>query len=89
MIIIDELRANKYYIIEKEAPSNYILNEEKMFFEIKEDGEIIKSVMTNEKIKIEVPNTLNNDYINIAMIGLIGIGTLCIVYGTYKKRKEK
>ena len=45
--------------------------------------------MTNEKIKIEVPNTLNNDYINIAMIGLIGIGTLCIVYGTYKKRKEK
>ena len=89
MIIIDELRANKYYIIEKEAPSNYILNEEKMFFEIKEDGEIIKSVMTNEKIKIEVPNTLNNDYINIAMIGLIGIGTLCIVYGTHKKRKEK
>ena len=60
-----------------------------MLFEIKEDGEIIKSVMTNEKIKIEVPNTLNNDYINIAMIGLIGVGTLCIVYGTTKKRKEK
>lgn len=51
-VIIDDLPSNqKYYIIETEASESYVQNEEKMYFEIKENGEVIKSIMTNEKIK--------------------------------------
>ena len=41
-IIIEELEYGKYYILEKEAPEGYQLNSNKMYFEIKEDGEIVK-----------------------------------------------
>ncbi len=51
-VVIDDLPAgHKYYILEKEAPAGYILNDEKIEFEIKENGEIVKSEMTNTKIK--------------------------------------
>ena len=50
-IVINEIEYGKYYIIEKEAPVGYVINEEKMYFEILKDGEIIKANMTNEKIK--------------------------------------
>ena len=49
-ITIKDLAIGKYYILEKEAPEGYILNEDKMYFEIKENGEIVKSTMTNKKI---------------------------------------
>ena len=43
----------------------YKLNEEKMWFEIKEDGEVIKATMKDEQI-IDVPDTeKNKDYINV------------------------
>ena len=44
-----------YYIVESEAPEGYQINNEKMYFEILEDGEIVKCTMTDEKIIIEVP----------------------------------
>ena len=50
-IIINKLDYGKYYIIEKNAPEGYLLNTEKMYFEILEDGKVVKSTMTNEKIK--------------------------------------
>ena len=51
-VIIDNLPVgHKYFILEKEAPEGYILNTEKIEFEIKENGEIVKSEMTNTKIK--------------------------------------
>lgn len=54
MVVIKDLpliNGKKYYILEKEAPISYVLNEEKMWFEITTNGEIIKCTMTNEKIK--------------------------------------
>ena len=87
-IIIEELEYGKYYIREKEAPEGYVLREDKMYFEIKEDGEVIKSTMTNDLIVI-APNTLMNDTKIVAIIGitLIIIGGGLIIYDKTKKRK--
>ena len=85
MIIIDELEYGKYYILEKEAPNGYILNKDKMYFEILEDGQIIKTSMTNEKV--EMPKTFNTDLVSIITISstaIIGIALLL-----YAKKKKK
>ena len=51
-VVIDNLPSgHKYFILETEASEGYVLNEEKMYFEITSNGEIIKANMTNEKIK--------------------------------------
>ena len=87
-IVIDELEYGKYYILEKEAPEGYELNPEKMWFEIKEDGEIVKSIMKDHKI-IEVPNTDATDYKELLISGitLIVLGTGVIIYGKKKNKK--
>ena len=36
-IVIDKIKFGRYYIIEKEAPEGYKINNEKMYFEITED----------------------------------------------------
>ena len=38
-IVIKELAVGKYYIVEKDPAEGYVSNEEKVLFEIKEDGE--------------------------------------------------
>ncbi len=48
-IIINNLPIGKYYLIEKEAPANYLLNDYKMYFEIKDDS-IVKAIMKDERI---------------------------------------
>ena len=87
-IIIDELTYGKYYILEKEAPEGYELNPDRMYFEIKEDGEIVKSVMKDHQI-VRVPNTEATDYkdLLISGISLMIIGTGVIIYGKKKKKK--
>lgn len=72
-IIIKNLKYGKYYIIEKDAPEGYILNEEKMYFEIKENGEIIKANMTNEKITSTVKIHKVDDKGNSLQGVIIGI----------------
>ncbi len=53
-IKIDNLFLGKFYIIETEASTGYRLSDEKVYFEIKENGEIVKANMTNERIKSKV-----------------------------------
>lgn len=74
-VIIDSLPVGKFYILEKEAPEGYLINEAKMYFEIKRNGEVVKSTMKDDDItgsleftKIDVstgqplPNTLIEIY---------------------------
>ncbi|MBR1936726.1 MAG: Cys-Gln thioester bond-forming surface protein [Bacilli bacterium] len=91
MIIIDELRYGKYFILEKETGTpDYILNPERMYFEVLEDGEVVKCTMVNELAPIEVPNTGVRDYyIIIQVIGSLivfsGIGVM--IYANRKRKK--
>ena len=89
IIIIDALPLGKYYILEKETASeDYILNTEKIHFEIKEDGEIVKAKMTNEKVIVEVPDTLTKQPYKVYIISLAIalIGVCILLYGNQKKR---
>ena len=89
-IIITGLPVGKYFILESDAPDGYILNEEKLWFSITENGEIVKADMTNEKI-VEVPNTLQEKDILIEIISatllLSGIGI--IIYAKKKSKNRK
>lgn len=88
MITIQQLKYGKYYILEKEAPEGYEINPEKMYFEIKEDGETVKSVMKDHQI-VEVPNTEKNDYHELIISGitLLVAGAGIIIYGNKKRKK--
>ena len=88
-ITIEKLKYGKYYILEKEAPEGYELNPERMYFEIKEDGEIVKSIMKDKQI-VKVPNTETNDYKELLFSGitLLVCGAGVIIYGIKNKKKK-
>ncbi len=86
-IIITDLPVGKYTIVEKEAPEGYVLDQEqKIPFEIRENGQIVKANMTNQAI--EVPNTGLNESKTINVIGVI-LTLLGVVYLIYDKTKKK
>ena len=53
-ITIKDLFVGNFWLCEVEAPEGYILNPEKMYFEITENGKVVKAEMVNEKIKSTV-----------------------------------
>ena len=72
----------------RKLKKEWILNTDEHFFEIKEDGEIVKSYLTNEKEIFEVPKTSVSDskVIDVVTIILVIAGIGFIVYD---KRKNK
>ena len=87
MIVIEKLEYGKYYILEKEAPKGYTLNTEKMYFEIKENGEVVKCSMKDEEI-IKVPNTEANEFpfLELGSLVLCIAGFGVIIYANKKKK---
>ena len=83
------LRYGKYTYEEFEALDGYIPDTKKYPFEIKEDGEIVKAAMTNEKIP-EVPQTGDESnigfWIGLAAVALGGVIATAIVL--IKKKKD-
>ena len=71
--MIEGLKVGKYYLIETIAPEGYVLSEEKIEFEIKNDGTVDMVVMLNTPI-VDVPNTASTASIIISVIGFIAIG---------------
>ncbi len=90
-ITIKNLFKGKFYLVESEAPEGYILNNEKMLFEIKENGEIVKAEMTNEKLIVDVPKTeLNKNYvIDLIAITLFLSGVGIAFYAKSRKNKKE
>ena len=51
---IEGLPTGEYYLVETIAPSGYVLSSEKVKFEVKDDGVLVKAKMENELIKIKI-----------------------------------
>lgn len=86
-----KLRYGKYTYEEFDAPDGYILDSKPYSFEIKDDGQIVKAEMTNEK---ETPPTTpqTGDGSNIGFfigLGAIAVGGLiAFLIVKFKKRDE-
>ena len=84
-IKLSNLKKGKYCLIQRKVADKYILNTEKICFEINDDNKDVKinilNSLNNQKI-IKIPNTLSNDYsyLIIVIILLIISGV-----GLYKK----
>lgn len=85
-IVVDNLAYGKYYIKEVKALKGYQLYQKPLYFEIKEDKEIVSVSMENERI-VKVPNTgksLNGDIVYSFVLMILGIGF--IFYGKEKSK---
>ena len=92
VVITDLLAGQKYYIIERNPATGYQLSNEKVYFEIKENGEIVKAEMTNEQIeKVKVPDTQKDqsDFGNIVSLVVIVAAIGVLIYGEVRNKKNK
>ncbi len=85
-ITINKLPIGEYYIIEKEANSLYQITNERVYFIIKENGEIVKAKMLNEKKEILVPKTQSDE--TKIINSFFGISIIFILGRYYYERKE-
>ena len=83
-----ELEYGSYYFQEIKSLDGYILNDEKVYFDINEDGEYIQYTLVNETETIEVPNTKLNNCKILDIIGFILI-IVGVSYITYDKKRKK
>jgi uncharacterized surface anchored protein len=82
-----ELEYGSYYFQEIETIDGYILSDEKVYFDVNSDGEIIQKTLVNEIKEIEVPNTLSDSYTNIIAGVIVLAGASLIVISSKKKKK--
>jgi len=86
-IVIPNLSLGKYYLIEKNPADGYQITNEKIYFEITENGQIVKVGMTNERVP--VPDTIKEDmtvYAPLVIVILICLG-ICVHVIHDKKQK--
>ena len=83
------LKYGSYYFKEIETLENLILSDEKVYFDITEDGEYIQKTLINEFEEIEVPDTSANSNINLVASIVIIVGSLIIIISKNKNNKLK
>lgn len=81
-ILLNDLYVGSYKIIEKQAPTGYILDEKEYFVDITNDKYNITLEITNKKKEIIVPNTsLNNiNTLKYSGIGIMILGLISIMF---------
>ena len=93
--VFDNLPKGKYTFTEFDAPEGYNIDTTPIPFEIKEDGEIVKCSMTNEKIETpEKPkeNLPQTSEANNSILTLMGLGlsvSLFIAYYLLKRKQHQ
>ena len=86
-----KLRYGKYTYEEFDAPDGYILDSKPYSFEIKENGQIVKAEMTNEKQPTpDTPQTGDDSNMGVLIgIGAVAVGGLIAFFIVkFKKRDE-
>lgn len=84
-LIVDKLDYGKYYLIEKKAPDGYARYLDKMYFEIKEEGQIVSLQLENEQ-EVHVPNTSRTSVPVYFVLSIVcfTFGFLSILYAKKK-----
>lgn len=89
------LRYGRYTYQEYDAPEGYLIDEREFPFEIKEDGQVVKAVMTNEKRPVEIittPKTGDESsvglWIALSALSVAGIGVFGVLAAISRKREE-
>lgn len=78
-----------YYFQEIATLDEFELSEEKVYFDVTEDGEYIQKTLVNELKEIEVPNTSSNTYIDIIAGTIVFVGASLIIISSKRKNKKK
>ena len=86
-IVIPDLSLGKYYLIEKAPADGYQMTNEKIYFEITENGEVVKLEMTNERVI--VPDTNKEDIAKFAPLFFVSLMVLGICVHAIRDRKQK
>lgn len=85
MITIKNLKLGRYYFVEKEAPNGYLLNEDKLWFEITKDGEVVKSNMKDKRVEGKV--NIHKDGEKYSVVESCEDTNSCFVYETERNLK--
>ena len=79
-ILVENMLLGKYYIKEIEPKKGYILDNNKYYFEIKENEELVTLNITNKKENlIEVPNTYKSNFDYLILISILFINIISFV----------
>ncbi len=91
-IAVFTLRYGEYTCQEYEAPEGYLIDEKEFLFEIKEDGQVVKAAITNERKPVEIittPKTGDESnvglWIAVAVLSVAGIGVFGVLAGINRK----
>lgn len=85
------LSAGKYQFIEYDAPKGYKISEDPVDFEIKNDGDIVKAQMKDEKTNtpfIHLPQTGEERNQLLLVIGVVLLAITAYVLGRAEKQKH-
>jgi len=85
--IIEGMPLGKYYLVETEAPLGYVLNEEKVEFEINGDGKTVQVKIKND-LEVKVPDTLSSKSALMVAIAMFDIFLGISILNFVKVRKK-